>query len=258
MEIQFDHIVHYCSSPERVMDQFIDNGLKAVEGGVHANWGTYNCLCFFNNLSYIEWIGINDVQQSKETENPLIKQLKQEGFVQLAFRTENMNLLAKNLKEKGYQLLGPLPGSRKKNDGSELKWSMLFIVDDHHNSLPYPFFIQREESFLQRKETLKNIINEGEISYININGPDVYELATTWAKLFGLQEPLRKSSNKGNSVSYHLSFNNCTINFFPAAKSHTQIHECGINVNNGLATIGCSLILENGHYSFIKKSISLS
>ncbi|MEB3751904.1 VOC family protein [Geobacillus sp. FSL W8-0032] len=147
MNVAFDHLVHLTERPEQVKGSFKQLGFTAIHGGRHEAWGTYNALCYFAPLSYIEWIGIADEQTANACQNPLIAQLvadRQEGngFSQFAFRTNDIQQLAVQLKSKGFTPIGPFPGSRQRDDGKLLTWSMLFIRDDADGAFRYPFFIQ--------------------------------------------------------------------------------------------------------------------
>lgn len=146
MLVKFDHLVHFTNRPEEARNDFQAIGFKTIQGGNHPNWGTYNCLSYFPDLRYIEWIGIKDLEVAKTSDNILIQQIvhdsltKGEGFSQLAFRTNDIIALQGSLNEKGFQTIGPFPGSRKKADGTTISWSMLFIKEEPASDLRYPFF----------------------------------------------------------------------------------------------------------------------
>ncbi|MFZ3587716.1 VOC family protein [Bacillus sp. DJP31] len=145
--LKFDHLVHFTHNPEHTKVAFQTLGFNAIHGGKHQNWGTFNNLCYFQGLRYIEWIGIMDMETSKASDNVLIQQIVKdsaigEGFSQLAFRVDNLREWSIDLKKRGFDVLGPVDGSRKKDDGTTLSWSMLFIKEDDENHVRYPFFIQ--------------------------------------------------------------------------------------------------------------------
>ncbi|WP_010282914.1 VOC family protein [Bacillus timonensis] len=143
MDIRFDHVVHYVNDPHQAMAAFQLLGFHTVNGGNHDIWGTYNTLCYFKSLTYIEWIGINNLEITKEGNHPFSRHLYkdyqlEEGLSQIAFRTSSIKTVQKVLTEKGIKTLGPFPGSRKRPDGTLLEWSMLFVDHIH----PMPFFIE--------------------------------------------------------------------------------------------------------------------
>ncbi|HLR62957.1 MAG TPA: VOC family protein [Lentibacillus sp.] len=131
--LAIDHIVVAARDPEKAAEDFgMKHDIVVTEGGQHANWGTYNYLAYFRNDCYIEWIGIFDETTAARSDNPLIHLLFREiaegheGPIQLAFRTEQMDENVKNLQNLNIQYTGPIPGSRKRPDGSFLEWRMLF------------------------------------------------------------------------------------------------------------------------------------
>ncbi|QOR67867.1 VOC family protein [Cytobacillus suaedae] len=191
MNIIFDHIVHLTQNPDQAMEAFKKIGFQAFTGGNHPNWGTNNCLCYFQDLQYIEWIGIKDIGVAKNSDNLLIQQIfsdstsSGEGFSQLAFRTDNMDELAKKLTSKQLKVIGPIPGSRKRSDGTTLNWSMLFIKDDECR---YPFFIQWGEFNEVRQKNMAELMEhragKTAISTIHIQSPDSGVTLKKFAHLF--------------------------------------------------------------------------
>ncbi|MEH7386518.1 VOC family protein [Bacillus sp. JJ1521] len=189
MDISFDHVVHYVKDPHDAMNAFQLLGFHAANGGNHDIWGTYNTLCYFKNLAYIEWIGINNVDVTKEGSHPFSRHLYKdyqlgEGLSQIAFRTNSIEKVQKQLIEKGIETLGPFPGSRKRPDGTLLKWSMLFI----HHTHPMPFFIEwGKEDEIREKDLISNGIYIPDTKSFKYIGYSVKEPETTtklWANLF--------------------------------------------------------------------------
>ncbi|MBE4909654.1 VOC family protein [Bacillus luteolus] len=191
MNITFDHIVHFTQSPEKAMETFKHAGFQAFTGGNHPNWGTHNCLCYFQDLQYIEWIGIKDIEVAKKSDNLLIQQIYAdftsigEGFSQLAFRTDNMDELVKELKSKQFTVIGPVPGSRKGSDGTTLTWSMLFIEDEE---LRFPFFIQWGETndarLTNMAEWAKHPAGTTMFSTVHLQTPDPSATLKKFADIF--------------------------------------------------------------------------
>ncbi|GAB4075061.1 hypothetical protein GCM10028778_25640 [Barrientosiimonas marina] len=131
--LAIDHIVIAAKNPEKAAERFAqDHGVTITEGGKHTSWGTYNYLAFFRNDCYIEWLGIFDEATAARADNPLVHLLfqrlaeGQEGPIQYALRTQDMDDAVENLKQAGMPYTGPIPGSRSRPDGSLLEWQMLF------------------------------------------------------------------------------------------------------------------------------------
>ncbi|MEH7222359.1 VOC family protein [Bacillus sp. JJ1566] len=209
MDIRFDHVVHYVKDPHETMAAFQLLGFPTVLGGNHEIWGTYNTLCYLKNLAYIEWIGINNLDVTKEGSHPFSRHLYVdyqlgEGLSQIAFRTSSIKNIQKHLSEKEIETLGPFPGSRKRPDGTLLEWSMLFIRHTH----PMPFFIQwGEEDEVREKDLIsKGIYVPGTkaISYIGYSVKDPEITGKLWANLFnGTVHNSTFPGTKQNVVKVH-------------------------------------------------------
>ncbi|MGP3561926.1 VOC family protein [Geobacillus sp. BK01] len=198
MHVAFDHLVHLTERPEQVKTAFEQWRFTAIHGGRHPSWGTYNALCYFEHLRYIEWIAIADRQTAKTCGNPLIAQLVADcqegnGFSQFAFRTDNIEAVAAQLKRNGFTPVGPFPGSRERDDGKRLTWSMLFIEDDTDGTFRYPFFIQWGDDDDVRMNELAPLMRHpaGSISLssISVYTLDLQRAIHGYRRLFDLPEP---------------------------------------------------------------------
>lgn len=145
MHLSFDHLVHFSPDPIKAQKELNEYGINVIKGGTHEKWGTFNTLAYFH-LSYIEWLGLRDIALAQTvTDNDLIQQLVNEHtpfghFGRFALRTDDMDLLIKELQSKSYAVKGPVAGSRQTTDGEKLQWKMCFIEADH-DSLPLPFLL---------------------------------------------------------------------------------------------------------------------
>ncbi|MFD1038338.1 VOC family protein [Virgibacillus byunsanensis] len=145
--LAIDHIVIATKDPAHAAQNFEQNyNVNTIQGGKHEKWGTYNYLAYFSNDSYIEWIGIFDKNIASASDNPLIQQLVSalstdvEGPIQYALRTTKMDDYMVHLHASNINYIGPIPGSRKKPDGSTLEWRMLF--PSVNNNMILPFLIE--------------------------------------------------------------------------------------------------------------------
>ncbi|MDQ6599273.1 VOC family protein [Bacillus salipaludis] len=193
--LQLDHIVHFINrNPDEAVLEWEKYGLKAIRGGSHINWGTYNSLLYFG-LSYIEYLAVENPEVANQSEIPLISQLlndsKQfEGFGQICFRTSHIVRLKEDLKTKGYHPTEIFEGKRLRDDGVEISWKMLFIQQD--GPLPYPFFIQWNQSDQERLEDLKRSgmlpsrQENQSVKSISFVVSNVAQVVADWAQLLGV------------------------------------------------------------------------
>lgn len=145
--LALDHIVIPAQDPEAAARQFADeNHVRVIQGGEHPHWGTYNYLAYFQNDTYIEWIGVNNYTVAEKSSNPLIQQVIQaleendEQPIQYALRTREMDKYIEHLDAIPFAYSEPFSGSRGRPDGSLLTWKMLFPICP--TTQPLPFLIE--------------------------------------------------------------------------------------------------------------------
>lgn len=189
MNLALDHLVHFIKAePSEAVEKWGNVGYKAVLGGSHENWGTYNSLLYIGQ-SYIEFLSIESNHIAAAAENPLIKQLTDElpsgeGIGQLCFRTSNIEELKAELKRKGFESLPIFEGSRMREDGSLLSWKMLFFKENPHYK--YPFFIDWGAEDDRRFEELRHLgfidekLENKKIEEVFIASHDCEKSAESW------------------------------------------------------------------------------
>ncbi len=196
MRLTFDHLVHFVHrTPQEAAEQFFQAGFHAVAGGRHASWGTWNSLSYFG-LSYVEFLAVEHQELARQSENPLVRQCiedeaKGEGFGQIALRTNEMDAWAERLRSQGLQVTGPVAGSRTRDDGTTLRWRMLFLEDADSALLP-PFLIEWSETDEERIEDLtdRGIIDAhpngaAHLMSVGYAVTDLEEATARWQSWFG-------------------------------------------------------------------------
>lgn len=164
MTLEFDHLVHFLHRPPSdALELLSQAGYHAVAGGRHAAWGTRNSLSYFG-LSYVEFLSVEVESVARASDNPLIGQVvadidRGEGFSQIALRTTQMDEWADRLRKQGMCVIGPVQGSRTRDDGTVIRWRMLFLEDEKAELQP-PFLIEWQQSDAERKNdlTLRGIL----------------------------------------------------------------------------------------------------
>lgn len=144
MMLALDHIVIAAKDPKEAAKQFErKHNIVTIQGGRHENWGTYNYLAYFSNDCYIEWLGIFDKEKALHSDNPLVAQLihilesHDEYAYQFALRTNKMNHFITHFEDYNIPFVGPIDGSRKRPDGSNLEWKMLFPATEGQQVQPF-------------------------------------------------------------------------------------------------------------------------
>lgn len=263
MNVKFDHLVHLTNNPEAVQETFETYGFTTIKGGHHTNWGTHNSLCYFNNLGYIEWIGFIDLDVAKGSDNVLIQQIFEdanceEGFSQLAFRTNDMAGVQASLHQRGFETIGPVAGNRKKADGTMLNWSMLFIKEKTEEPFRYPFFIEWGQSDEIRKTDMNEIMKHDNgapsISYISYIVDNVEETVSKYCKLFELNSSACKREVDEWGAFIEIALVNLSLRFYQSLNGSPikpyRPFLCGIaGVDRGMVP---DATIDGGTYRFFK------
>ena len=139
--MRLDHI-SYVSSHDNLIDvvQRLGSriGASFIDGGVHPRFGTRNFTLPLKNGHYIEIVC--PLEHPATESSPFGKVVTQRaneggGWLTWVISTDNLSLIEKRLNRKA------VDGSRKRPDGSDLKWKQLGVLgtlDDYQ----LPFFIQ--------------------------------------------------------------------------------------------------------------------
>lgn len=200
--MEFDHLVVVAKLPEQAKkDMVLKHGVIGVKGGEHKAWGTYNHLAFFQNHTYIEWIGIQDHERAKNSGNRLIQHLvhtwdqDKEGPITFALRTDNMDALIHHWDQEDISYSGPFEGSRTTPNGSTLSWRMLFPTFDFQSKI-LPFVIEWGDEINAPDDP--DDINTIPFQTIHIGVDDLDKAKDEWKLLYQLGEPTPSKDLAGN------------------------------------------------------------
>jgi catechol 2,3-dioxygenase-like lactoylglutathione lyase family enzyme len=135
-----DHVILGCTDlDEGIEFVFQHLGVRAIAGGVHPGAGTKNALLSLGTRRYLE-IMAPDPLQPNAPDPRNVRTLKDPALVGWAEHRDHLDDFAGKLHAAGVVYVGPVPGSRKRPDGSVLNWKSLPLKDDEHGVLP--FFIE--------------------------------------------------------------------------------------------------------------------
>lgn len=137
--MKLDHVVHAVHNREEAAGVLRARGLHVVTGGEHPNWGTHNALAYFEDLSYIELIAVQDpvVAAASDFGGPILRFLEQgEGACTVALRTTAIEADVARLRSRGIAMGDPKDGSRRLPDGRMLTWRLALAP------WPFPFLIE--------------------------------------------------------------------------------------------------------------------
>jgi Glyoxalase-like domain len=144
---RIDHIVIVVNDLEQAAKDYEQLGFTVVPGGKHPV-GSHNVLIALADGSYIEIIAFYREAIDHRWWNPL---QKGERFVDFCMQTNDLQGDTLKLRAAGVAINDPVPWSRTRPDGYELKW-LLSLAQGSHRGVA-PFLIQdvtpREERIPQ-------------------------------------------------------------------------------------------------------------
>ena len=127
--MQLDHIIWATTTPKKDAEWIASwSGVRPVAGGVHAGLGTRNDLVGLADATCYVEILYPDPAQSHENNlaSPLTR-LTKAGLYHWAVRHSNLAEIETKAIQYGLKTSGIIPLSRRKPDGSLLRWQMLFL-----------------------------------------------------------------------------------------------------------------------------------
>ena len=148
MLLGLDHIVIAVRDLAAAARDYEALGFTVVPGGKHPV-GTHNALISFGDGAYIELIAFYQANPDHRWWNAL---QKGEGLVDYCMRTDDLAGDTRKFREAGVHIDDPVPWSRTRPDGYQLKW-LLSLAREGHRGVA-PFLIQdvtpREERVPQK------------------------------------------------------------------------------------------------------------
>lgn len=142
-----DHLVYATSdldaTIERVEQLF---SVRAAIGGQHPGWGTKNALLSLGPKAYLEIMGPDPSQPEPKRPRPFgMDTISKPRLVSWVVRTDNLKSVIDKAKRQKLDLGEPQEKSRKKPDGSILKWTMTDLTKNRMDGT-IPYFINWGDS----------------------------------------------------------------------------------------------------------------
>ena len=133
MILGIDHLVIVVKDLDRAASDFKQLGFTVVPGGQHPV-GSHNVLISFQDGSYLEIIAFYREAIDHRWWDPL---KKGEHLVDFCFQTDDLRGDTKKLQDAGVAINHPVPWSRKRPDGFELKWLLSLATGSHRGVAPF-------------------------------------------------------------------------------------------------------------------------
>jgi hypothetical protein len=128
-----DHLVVVVKDLDRAAKDYERLGFTVVPGGQHPV-GSHNALISFQDGSYLEIIAFYRDAIDHRWWEPLTKG---ERLVDFCFQTDDLTGDTKKLHDAGVAINNPVPWSRKRPDGYELKWLLALATGSHRGVAPF-------------------------------------------------------------------------------------------------------------------------
>jgi catechol 2,3-dioxygenase-like lactoylglutathione lyase family enzyme len=128
-----DHLVVVVRDLEKAAKDYEQLGFTVVPGGQHPV-GSHNVLIAFEDGSYLEIIAFYREAVDHRWWDPLSKG---ERLLDFCFQTDDLRGDTKKLKDAGTAINDPVPWSRKRPDGYELKWLLSLATGSHRGVAPF-------------------------------------------------------------------------------------------------------------------------
>ena len=160
--MKLDHVVYFTQKePAQLVEEQQAIGRHAVIGGSHEKWGTYNALLYTQN-AYIEWLSVEKEDVAEQANHPLtdllLHDLKvSDGWGTICLSVDDIERFNEEVENKGFSTSGVLNAERRTADGQIRKWKMFFVNQPVSNELPYPFFIEWEDTDETRFAKLREV-----------------------------------------------------------------------------------------------------
>jgi hypothetical protein len=128
-----DHLVVVVNDLEQAANDYEQLGFTVVPGGRHPV-GSHNALISFADGSYLEIIAFYREALDHRWWDPL---LKDERLVDYCMQTDDLAGDTRKLRGAGVAINDPVPWSRSRPDGYELKWVLSLATGSHRGVAPF-------------------------------------------------------------------------------------------------------------------------
>jgi len=195
-----DHLVVVVNDLPQAARDYQQLGFTVVAGGQHPV-GSHNMLISFEDGSYIELIAFYREAIDHRWWAPL---QKGERFVDFCFQTDDLRGDTEKLKAAGVAINDPVPWSRKRPDGFELKWLLSLATGSHRGVAPFLI-----EDVTPRSERIpQQFLHQNEVTGIDKITVAVGELSQIdkwYGTLLGANgQAIRNDQPHANGLSYQI------------------------------------------------------
>lgn len=135
--MQIDHVIVGIADLDQGIDQFEQRtGVRPAVGGDHPGRGTRNALAALDDGRYLEILAPQS-GASPSSEIDHLRKLTTLTPIGWAVATSDPEATVRFLRQAGYAVSDPQPGSRVKPDGTKLEWATFGIPQPGLDEVPF-------------------------------------------------------------------------------------------------------------------------
>src|SRR5262245_10497309 len=195
-----DHLVIAVKDLDQAARDYEHLGFTVIPGGQHPV-GSHNALIAFKDGSYLEIIAFYREAIEHRWWEPLVKG---ERLVDFCFQTDDLRGDTNKLRQAGVEINDPVPWSRKRPDGFELKWLLSLATGSHRGVAP--FLIEdvtpRSERIPRQFSHVNGITG---IRQVNVAVGELSPIQTWCSALIGTQgESIADNELKATGLTYRI------------------------------------------------------
>ena len=193
-----DHLVIVVKDIAQAARDYQELGFTVVPGGEHPV-GSHNMLISFQDGAYIEIIAFYRDAIEHRWWDPL---QRGERFVDFCLQTDNLRGDTEKLQAAGVAINNPVPWSRKRPDGYELKWLLSLATGSHRGVAPFLIgdVTPRTERIPQEFNHRNGIAG---VEKITVAVGELAQIVKWYGALLGAKgQPVRDDQLRAEGLSY--------------------------------------------------------
>jgi catechol 2,3-dioxygenase-like lactoylglutathione lyase family enzyme len=227
MSFHLDHAVIAVHDLDATIQDYHSLGFTVVQGGTHANRATHNALITFSNGTYLELLTATHQPPLPGMIDFSILLRHGEGLVGFALRSNDLDADAARLRADGFAVNEVIPGERRREDGTLVRWKLALLDDGFA-----PFLIQDITPQERRISTDPSVTTHANAALglcgVEIAVHDLRETREWYARLFsstpkleGANSPvLLREVPPAGLFALHLVLDGSETVHFPLERTH--------------------------------------
>lgn len=138
MILGIDHVLIAVDDLELATEVYQKLGFQVLPGGKHPKMGTHNALVPLADGTYLELIGVWDMELARQAAPFLVATLERENrLARFVLESDNLDSDVIAIRARGFAIGDAAEGERERPDGQRVAWRAAFPSD-----VRFPFLIQ--------------------------------------------------------------------------------------------------------------------